>query len=96
MRIERDLTCPTCGRVNQVHDEVHAEVPGDPGIEAGDVSVCWGCAEPAIFTPGGQLRAASPDERADLAHSGDLAGIQAAIRAAATPSQAIDVLRGSS
>lgn len=54
--------CPSCGRLN----DAHTGVSGKAAPEPGDVSLCFGCAEPAIYTQDLQLRRPTDDERAEI------------------------------
>jgi hypothetical protein len=88
------LSCPACGRVNDLHDRAPGEAPRN-----GDVSVCWSCGGLAFFADvDGSLALVRPtaEEQAELERNPELARVRAAIAAAASPSQALDVLWGSS
>lgn len=58
--------CPRCGRANDVHASVE-ELGKMPNT--GDVSLCWGCKQPSIFTVIDgytYLRRPNADEQAEL------------------------------
>lgn len=83
------LTCPGCGRVNDVHDSI-----GPPAVpEPGDVTMCAHCGGLAIVVTAATLRAPTPDELTDLL---DDARVQAAIAALAVADdidQAVELAR---
>jgi hypothetical protein len=88
------IACPTCGRINTDHDRAPGQEPRD-----GDVGLCWGCGNLAIFVKvDGSLAQRLPTdaEQADIEQDPEFQRARAAIAAAASPQQALGVLWGSS
>ena len=54
--------CPACGKTLDSAATFFDDVPPS----AGDVMVCFGCAEPLLFTDDHALRLPRPEERAEL------------------------------
>lgn len=90
------MTCPHCGRVNDQH--AHTEGRATPDV--GDVALCWLCHGLSVYDRGplGELvqRLPSEAESAEIEADPRITQARRALEAAATPSMAIDVLRGSS
>lgn len=55
-----ETECPHCHQLNDCHDDVAGQSQPQPG----DVSLCWGCREVAVFdrSPLGVLIARKPTE----------------------------------
>lgn len=75
--------CPHCGQVFTLTERTAADdQPAMP--EAGDVTVCWGCAGVGMFTADGGVRLPEPAElaelRADPAVHAELTRVAAVIR----------------
>ena len=71
-------TCPHCGKVNDCHSDGRGGVPG-----AGDVSMCFGCGQPAIYVLAGgalELRKPTESERAELEAVPEIFAAQAVLR----------------
>lgn len=88
------LACPHCKRVN----DAHGRQPGDAPVN-GDVSLCWGCGEPAVFVDVDgslALRPPTAEEQASIEMDPEFRRVQTTVRAAASPSQALAVLWGAS
>lgn len=87
------IACPYCGRINDQHAHTGgANAPGD-----GDVGLCWGCHEPAMFVAGPYgltQRQATAAERAEILADPEVARALAAMATAGTPQQALRGLRG--
>lgn len=58
----RKTNCPWCDRPNDSHAGGGDELPP----EAGDLALCWGCEEPAVFTATLDLRKPTAAEMADI------------------------------
>lgn len=89
----REIACPYCGRINDQH--AHTVGVGTPGD--GDVGLCWGCGEPAIFVDGPYgltQRRATDDERAEILADPEVRRAVAAIALAQRPQDALRGLRG--
>lgn len=88
------IPCPTCGRRNDAH--TNTEGGADP--EPGDVTLCWGCSQPAIFTRGllGDLtlRVATPEEEVAILTDPAVLAAIAAMAGHRTPEDAIAFLQG--
>ena len=91
MSFEQDLACPHCGRTN----EAHAGVDDDQRPEPGDVSICWACRQPSLYTETG-LRLPTAEEDAEIRSDPNVRQALAAMRESHTPSQANELRRGSS
>lgn len=59
-RTEFNTPCPYCGKVNEVHVGEH----GAP--KPGDVSLCWTCGQPGIYTDDLSTRKPDEDELAGI------------------------------
>lgn len=89
--IVRDLRCPHCGRINNVHQALDGGKPP----ESGDVGVCWKCHGLVVLTPFGFLRPPrDAEEAAELEADPRIKRARAAMSEAYTPSQAIRLIRG--
>jgi hypothetical protein len=54
--------CPACGKKLDSASSFWDDGPPS----SGDVMVCFGCAEPLVFTDDHALRVATPEERAEI------------------------------
>lgn len=85
----RVIPCPTCGRPNDSHDGAR------PGAEPkpGDLALCWGCAQPAMFTEGPlgdlRLRVCTDDEVAQVMTDPAVLAALAAMAGCRTPDEAL-------
>lgn len=84
------ITCPHCGRVNDLFGSL---IQTQPSPQPGDSSICWKCRGVAVFlVVDGVLtqRRASPEEIADL----DVADALAAMNQARDPLDAYGLFQG--
>lgn len=91
---DQPITCPTCGRVNQLHNGTQdpAATPRD-----GDVGICWGCRTPYMYAAiNGRLagRVMSAEERAEVMADPHIRAVLGAMTESETPRQALDLLHG--
>ena len=87
------IPCPYCGKVNDRHSRNPGQEPKD-----GDVGLCWGCGNPAVFTRVlGQLGQRLPTlvELDEIESQPEFIAAQAAVRAARIPTDAVRALRES-
>lgn len=78
--------CPNCGRPNEAFQYMGA---GNPAPVEGNVSICWGCKEPSIFTDDqGHLRKATDDERRDILSDPDVKAALYAVAESTRPQEA--------
>jgi uncharacterized Zn finger protein len=65
MTMQMDMTCPYCGKKNELHDSVT-----DPGARPspGDVSMCITCGSWGVFTEC-DIRKPTPHELDDIANT---------------------------
>jgi len=87
--MERELACPHCGRINQLHEDT--KDGGDP--KPGAIGICWQCHGLAVLTPFLFLRKPTEQEAAEFAADPDIKRALAAMSEAYTPSQATALLR---
>lgn len=87
------MACPNCGRINECHEMVG----GRSTPSAGDVAVCWGCREPAMYeqTPFGLAqRLLTPEETREVTSDPRVRAAFAAMAESYDPDQAVALLRG--
>lgn len=60
-----EVTCPHCGRRHDVHE-------GEGTPKENDLSICWGCKMPAIYTADGSLRVPTEEEWNEIGERGDI------------------------
>lgn len=92
---ETDATgdrCPYCGRANPEHDGPTRDDRPSPG----DVSICWGCRQVAVFDDAGRARLPTPDEAAELRADPKVRDMLALLAESYTPGQASALRWGAS
>lgn len=91
--MSRAIPCPSCGRLN----DQHAHTGGVDAPSPGDVAICWGCGQPAVFVAtayGLGQRAATETERVEILADPEVRRALDALGLAVTPQQALRTLRG--
>jgi hypothetical protein len=82
--------CPWCGRLNDAATGANGTRPGE-----GDVSACFGCLRPGIFTATGSVRRPTDQEAAEITSLPDWKALIASLQAGAGPLHAADTVWGS-
>lgn len=82
--------CPSCDRPQDAMTGANGTAP-----KPGDVGICWACGAVGVWT-GTALRPPTEAEAEEFDADPQIARVRAAIRAAATPAGAADVVWGSS
>lgn len=79
----RRTSCPWCGKLHDAHSS-----GGDRDPQPGDLALCWGCEEPAIFTETLELRKPTDEEMADIKKDPKVGSYLRAMHAGLGPTQA--------
>ena len=83
------MNCPHCGRVPEVHSAMN---PAVGGPKPGDVAICWGCRQLAIYdTSSGKLSQRKPTtaEQAELDADPAIQRALLSVITSETPQQAL-------
>lgn len=81
-RTEFDAACPHCGQVNEVH------AGADDAPQPGDVSICWTCGTPGVYTHDLAIRKPTQEELIEIAAHPDFQKAVIARALSRTPGEA--------
>lgn len=85
---DRTARCPHCHKINSIATP-GIDVPEDAVAKPGDVSICWNCGEPSIFTEFIDNRVCTAEELSVLLEDDNamvaIAAIKARIKSKSRP-----------